>query len=100
MVARRGSAIEIDRVKDRRLARFDIAFLAQFPFERFKQRFAFFDAAAGQMPSRYIGVFNQKDAAFSVENQAANADREPARKSPIGVKKPPDKRLERAADAI
>jgi hypothetical protein len=52
------------------------------------------------MPARDIGVLHQEDPAFPIQDKAANAEREPARKSPISMKNPPHKRLEAAADAI
>ena len=99
MVAPRDPAIEIHGVENGRLARLNIAFLAQFALERLKERFTFLDASARQMPTQDIGVLDQEDAALPVEYEAANPKREPARKSPIGVENPPHKRLKRAADA-
>ena len=69
MIAPRRSAIEVDGVEDRRLGQLDIALLAQFALQRGEQRLAGFDAAARQVPAGDIGVLDQEDAAFAVENE-------------------------------
>jgi len=99
VIAPRYPTIEIHCVEEWRLAWLDIAFLAQFALQRLKERFALLDAPSRQMPTRHIGVLDKEDPAFPVKDEAANPKREPARKSPIGVKNPPHKRLEVTADA-
>ncbi len=100
MIAPRHAAVEIDRVQNRRLGQLDIALLAQFALQRRQKRFAVLDAAAGQMPAGDIAVLDQEDAAFAVEYQRrARRAVSAARKAPIEVQEPPDRRLERAADA-
>src|SRR5580692_8046104 len=73
MVTPRQPAIEIDGVKDRRFAQFDIALFAQFALQRRNQRLADFDAAARQMPATDVGVLYQEDAALAVEDKRADA---------------------------
>src|ERR1700722_13370713 len=98
MIAPRCATVEINREKNRRLGDLDIAFLAQFPLQRRHQCLAGFDAAARQVPAGNVGVLDQKHAAFTVENKAADAERETARHAPISVQKPPDGWLKRATD--
>src|SRR5580658_8417625 len=100
MVATRDATIEVDRVQNRRFGRLDIALLVQLAIERGDQRLALFDTAPRQMPAGDVGMFDQEDAAFAIENQAAHADGETARVAPIGVQKPADCRLERTADGL
>jgi hypothetical protein len=56
----------------------DIAFLTQLARKRCEQRLSFLHPAAWKMPSGDIGVFDQKYAAFTVQNQTADAERKPA----------------------
>src|SRR5215469_3438144 len=76
----------------------DIALLAQFARKRCQQCFALFDATSWQMPSGNIGVLDQEDATVRVQNQAADAEGKPSRKSPISVEKRANKRLQPATD--
>src|SRR5271168_1211698 len=100
MIAPRCAAVEINREKNRRLGDLDIAFLAQFPLQRRHQRLTGLDAAARQVPAGNVGVLDQEHAAFAVENEAADAERQTARQAPISVQKAPDRWLKGAADPI
>jgi hypothetical protein len=77
----------------------DIALLAQLARKRRKERFSFLHPAAREVPSGNIGVLDEEHAAFAVQNQAADTDRETTRKSPINVEKHADKRLQGATDS-
>src|SRR3974377_607964 len=98
MFARREPPIEINCMEHRCGVQFDIAFLAQLARKRRKQGLSFLHPAAWEMPSGNIGVFDQEPPAFPVQDQAADTDREAARKLPINMEKHADKRLQGATD--
>ena len=78
VIASRYPPIEMDRMKYRRLDEFDIAFFEQLARQRGNQRFPYFDAPAGQMPTGCIAVLDQEDTAFAIENGGPDADRKAA----------------------
>ncbi len=80
MVAGRGAAVEIDAVQRRRARKDDIAFLLEFARQRLLERFAAFDAAAGQVEAGHISVAHQQHAVVRVDDEAAHAQRHRPRK--------------------
>src|SRR5262249_11442023 len=50
------------------------------------------------MPSGDVAVLDQKHASGAVDNDGTDAERQPARETPIEVKEPPKERLEQSAE--
>ena len=63
VVAPRIERMKEDAMQRRRPGEFDIALLRQFARERFQQRLAGLDPAAGQMPAVGVAVLDQEYAA-------------------------------------
>jgi hypothetical protein len=93
-------AVQVDAEKRGFTDQFDPALLAEFAMQSHTNGLAGFDPAARQVPAADIAVLNQKHAIFAVEHDGADAKRHAARKAPIEVKKPPQRRLETYSQAL
>ena len=79
------AVVEKYAVQRGRTDELDIAFLAQFPRQRLRDRLAGLDPAARQMPAADIAVLDQKDAPLGIDHQRPHAKRHGARETPIEV---------------
>ena len=52
------------------------------------------------MPAIHIRVLDQEDAARAVDHHAARAQRPPGAKAPVEMQQRPERRLEKAAQAV
>jgi len=64
------------------------------------KRLAGFDPAARQMPAADVAMPDQKHAVFIVKHDGAYAERHAARKSPVEMKEPPQRRLKTSSQAL
>ena len=67
--------VEEETVKLHRRLDGDIGFLGEFPDERAFARLTRFDAAAGKMPARGIGMFHEQHGARRIDHDPAHAER-------------------------
>jgi hypothetical protein len=86
VVIRKNRVIRMDRDKPCRLNENDSSLLNQFAGYRCGSCFALFDAAAGKMPARNIGVAHQQNPAGAIDHHAADAEGQRPLKSPPGLK--------------
>jgi len=75
VIAAAGAAIEIDGDQFRLADEFQIAFFAEFLDQRIGKRFVAFDATAGHMPARHVGMAHQEHPANLVECGGTNTQR-------------------------
>ena len=75
VVARRDALIEEEPMQGRLLLQRNIPLFGEFTRQRVERGFAALDAAAGKMPPRHIGVADEKDPAFPIEDRRAHAER-------------------------
>ena len=64
---------------------YDIRLFGQLPRQRRLQGLAPFDAAAGEEPTRPIGVADQQDPLVRTDYRALGTERKPPSQAPIGL---------------
>src|SRR5487761_2374614 len=100
MIAAGDVTVEEQAVQRRLAGNFDPSLFLQFALQGIAERFAYFHAAAGQVPTADIAVLDQKYPIFTVEHDGADPERHAARESPIEMKNPPQRRLKAPSQVL
>lgn len=90
VITRKNMVIGVNPKQLRRPDRGDARFFFKLPMQCQLDGFAELDAAAGQHPSRHIGLAHQKDTIVGIENHAPGAERQCPLPAPIALQYVPD----------